>query len=85
MTNNVTNSKIDVSFLCISLKCIASQLDTEEFAELLDAIVGAKEKGKLDEYLDRALQMVEEGTDLLSSFAYAYFDTLVDPGEENSL
>jgi hypothetical protein len=82
MSNNVKDSSIDVSFLCISLKSIGEQLDAEEFTEILDNIVGAKEKGKLNEYLDLAYQMVEEGTDLLSSFNYAHYDMLVEAGDK---
>ena len=73
---------IDLSFFTIALKEIGNQSDPEQFAEILDACVGAKEKGKLDEYLDQAYKLFEEGSDLASAFHYAFYDIVVEPGDK---
>ena len=79
MSNKVTAT--DLNFFSIALNEISNELDSEQFAELMDIIVDAKDKGKLSEMLSQASFMVEEGTDLVSSFHYAHFDLVAGTGE----
>ena len=79
---NLKLTLTDLSFFARTLMAFGKVLDTEQFAEVLDYCVGAKEKGKLDEYLEQVYKIFEEGTDLVSSFHYAFYDILMEPGDK---
>lgn len=58
---------------------LSKQLEKDDFSDALDIIKQVNGQGVLVEFIESVNQMVEEGTDLMSSIHYAYYDLLINP------
>lgn len=65
-----------------SIKTLRDNMTYVEFDGLIQNIVRANDRGKLEEFLNEAKFIYSQGTDLASAFSNALFDILVEQ-EEN--